>query len=261
MLQRAAQLVERSRHLAAGDPHPGGCSRSIRMPVQVVARQRLLDPQHPVLRAARSITARAACGPRPGAMSPGIRHHWLRSTMISSASPTAARIAATTATPSSIRSRAIRILSAWKPSSTSPCASSARCAGVTQFAERGVDRQAIHGATEQRRHRVTARLPDQVPQRRLERPVAAGVKRDRLQRACVGGQRQRVAIDEQMLERLKAVHRVAAADPGEALVGLHAHDRGVEPGPRLRVPGGVEGGIKRQAEPLYPYGGDLHEPP
>ena len=42
------------------------------------------------------------------------------------------------------------------------------------------------------------RLPEQVPQRRLERPVAPGVKRDRLQRPRVPGDGERVPAHEQM---------------------------------------------------------------
>ena len=49
--------------------------------------------------------------------------------MMSRASPTASRIAATTAMPSGMRSRAMRTFTARKPSETSARASSARCVG------------------------------------------------------------------------------------------------------------------------------------
>ena len=49
-------------------------------------------------------------------------------------------------------------------------------AGRPQLAPRGVGGHPSRGAAEQRRHRPPARLADQVPQRRLQRPVAPGVE-------------------------------------------------------------------------------------
>ena len=57
-----------------------------------------------------------------------------------------------------------------------------------------------------------------------------------------GGERQGVTADEQVLERLEPVHRVTAGDARDALVGVDAHERRIEPGPGIRVPGRVEGG-------------------
>ena len=73
-------------------------------------------------------------------------------------------------------------------------------------------------------------------------------------------QQQRVAADEQVLELLEAGHRVAGADPGQALVGFDADDRRVELAPRIGVPGGVEGRVEWQPQPLHPDRGDPHEP-
>ena len=116
-----------ARHLAAGDPH-ARCSRAAPACRRILAGERLLHPQHAL--GAQRARPRAAHPPARGPLDvAGIRHHWLRSTRISSASPTAARTAATTAIPSSIRSRAIRTLTARKPCRTSSCASSARRAG------------------------------------------------------------------------------------------------------------------------------------
>ena len=111
-----------------------------------------------------------------------------------------------------------------------------------QLAEGGVHREPVDRAAEQRGHRRVERVSGQIPQRRLQGPVAAGVKRDRLQGAGVGGERQGVTADEQVLERLEPVHRVAAGDARDALVGVDAHERRIEPGPGIRVPGRVEGG-------------------
>ena len=69
-----------------------------------------------------------------------------------------------------------------------------------------------------------------------------------------------VGPDEQVLELLEADHRVAAADPGQPVVGLHAHDRGVERAARHRIPGGVERRVEREPQALRRDRGDLHRP-
>ena len=102
---------------------------------------------------------------------------------------------------------------------------------------RGVGRDAVRRAAEQGRDRQSGDLAEQVPQGRLERPVAAGVEVDGLEDAHVAGDGERVLADEQMLERLEPVHRVARPDAGHALVGLDPDDGRRErpcagPGPR-----------------------------
>ena len=114
--------------------------------------------------------------------------------------------------------------------------------GRSELAERGVGGDALAGAAEQGRDRDAERLPGEVPQCRLQWPVPAGMERDRLQRPRVLGEGERIAADEQMRELLKAGHRVAAGDTGQAIVGADAHKRGVEALPGGRIPGGVEGG-------------------
>ena len=94
-----------------------------------------------------------------------------------------------------------------------------------QHPARGVGRDAVGGPAEQRRDGQPGDLADDVPQGRLERPVPAGVEVDRLEDPDVAGDRQRVLADEQVLERLEPVHRVARADPDDALVGLDPDDR------------------------------------
>ena len=113
-------------------------------------------------------------------------------------------------------------------------------------------------ATEQRRDREPGDLAEDVPQRGLERPVPSGVEVDRLEDADVARDRQRVLADEQVLERLEAVHRVARADAHDALVGLDADDRGGERAARDRVPGGREGRVQGHDEPAQADGGDAH---
>ena len=60
---------------------------------------------------------------------------------------------------------------------------------------------------------------------------------DRLEDADVAGDGQRILADEQVLEGLEAVHRVARADAHDALVGLDADDRRREARAGDRVPG------------------------
>ena len=113
-------------------------------------------------------------------------------------------------------------------------------------------------AAEERRDRDSGDLADDVPQRDLDRPVATGVEVDRLEDADVAGDRQRIAADEQVLEGLEAVHRVARSDADDALVGLDPDDRRRERAPRDRVPGGRERRVERQDETVEADGGDTH---
>ena len=121
----------------------------------------------------------------------------------------------------------------------------------SQRPPRGVGRQRLAGAAEQARHGLTARLPDQVPQRCFERPVT-GRRRTRSSRACGrAADRPRIGADEEVSELLESGHRVPPLPirdhPG---VGLDADDRRVERPPRHRVPRGVEGRIQRQPQPV-----------
>ena len=170
-------------------------------------------------------------------MSPAIRQPWLRSTMMAIESPTAARVAATAASPSSRRRGSMRIFSARKPSSRRRSADSARSpAGQQHRRTRRRPGWPSERAAEQRRDRQPGDLADDVPEGHLERPVAAGVEVDRLERPDVPRDGQRVLADEQVLERLEAVHRVARPDADDALVGLDPHDRDREASSAARDP-------------------------
>ena len=79
--------------------------------------------------ASSSATRRAPTTSSDGLVSPGIRHAALRSTMRSSVSPTASRVARTAASPSSTACRSIRIFIARKPAARIASADSARSAG------------------------------------------------------------------------------------------------------------------------------------
>ena len=72
------------------------------------------------------------------------------------------------------------------------------------------------------------------------------------------GDVQRVGADEQVDERVEAVHRVARADADDPLVGLDPHDRGREAAARDGVPGGREGRVQREHQAVQPDRGDAH---
>ena len=86
-----------------------------------------------------------------------------------------------------------------------------------------------------------------------------GVEIDRLERPDVPGDRQRILTDEQVLERLEPVHRVARSDADDALVGLDPDDRDRERRPRHGVPRRGERRVQRDAQALQPDRGDPHE--
>src|SRR5215472_2732485 len=174
-----------------------------------------------------STVRRAEAGSSAGSMSPGIRQAWLRSTMMSIESPTASRTARTVATPTARSSLTNRILSARNPCSRSASADSARA--------------------------------DDVPEGRLEWPVAAGVEADGIQAPNVAGDLERIFTEEEPRVRLEAVHGVARAQSHQALVGLDANDRGVEARAGNRVPRGPERRIQRQPQALELDLCDLHD--
>jgi len=118
--------------------------------------------------------------------------------------------------------------------------------------------QGEHDELLRKRLLMSGDLADDVPQGDLERPVAARVEVDRLERPDMPGDGQRILPDEQVLERLEAVHRVARADPDDALVGLDPHDRGGERAARLRVPRGVERRVQWDDQAIEADGGDAH---
>ena len=180
--------------------------------------------------------------------------------MMAIVSPTASRVARTAATPSSSRRGSTRIFSARYPSSRIARARSARSPAGTQRSARGIGGDPIQGAPEKRRDRQPGDLARDVPERDLEGPVPPGVEVDRLEGPDVARDREWVLPEEQVLEGLEAVHRVARPDAGDALVGLDPDDRDRERGPRVGVPGCRERRIERHAEPIDADRRDLHAP-
>jgi hypothetical protein len=69
---------------------------------------------------------------------------------------------------------------------------------------------------------------------------------------------ERILTDEQVLERLEAVHRVARADADDPLIGLDADDGDRELGAWDRIPGSRERRVERNAEALETDGADPH---
>ena len=85
-----------------------------------------------------------------------------------------------------------------------------------------------------------------------------GMEIDRLEDADVARDSERILADEQVLEGFEAVHRVAGPDADDAGVGLDADDRGREPSPGNRVPGGRKGRVERRIRRSRRIGTDTH---
>ena len=66
-----------------------------------------------------------------------------------------------------------------------------------------------------------------------------------------------VLADEEMFVAREAQHGVAGADTGQAGIGVHPDDRGLEGAAGLRVPAGVERRVERQAVVRDLDAGDL----
>ena len=178
--------------------------------------------------------------------------------MMAIVSPTAARVAATAARPSSSSRGSSRILTARKPSSRMRRTDSARADAGRRTAARGVGRDRLDRTAEEGGHRHACDLAGDVPEGDLEGPVAPGVEVDGLQRPHVASDGQRILPDEEVLEGLEAVHRVARPDAHHALVGLDPHERDREARPWHGIPGGREGRFERDPQALDVDGADLH---
>src|SRR5262249_38681995 len=132
------------------------------------------------------------------------------------------------------------------------------CRGRYDFTARGIGRHAVQRSPEQDRDRLAGGLADDVPERRLEGPVAPGMECDGVQAPNVARDLKRISADEELRVWLEAVHRVAGAKSHQALVGLDTNDGGVEAGPGNRVPGGPERRVEGQPQPLELDPRDLH---
>ena len=178
--------------------------------------------------------------------------------MIAIVSPTARRVAATAAIPSSSRARVHPDLQGPEALLAKTQRGLRASCRRQQRPARRVGGDAVRRASEHRRDRHALDLAGDVPERDLERPVPPGVEVDRLEDANVAGDRERVLADEQVLEGREPVHRVARADAHDALVGLDADDRRRERSSRNGIPGRVERRIERLDEAIEPDRGDLH---
>ena len=170
--------------------------------------------------------------------------------MIAIESPTAARVAADRGEPVVEAARIDPDLERQEPLVAEPQGGFGARRRRQQHPARSVGGDAVGGPAEQRRDRQPGDLAEEVPQGRLERPVPAGVEVDRLEDAHVAGDRQGILADEQVLEGLEAVHRVAGPDARHALVRLDPHDGRRERPARHRIPCRREGRIERQDQPL-----------
>ena len=84
---------------------------------------------------------------------------------------------------------------------------------------------------------------------------------DGLDHLDVTGDLARIPAEEQVLVGGEAVHGVARAVAGDALVGLDPDQGGVEVTARHRVPGSQERRVQWQPHPVQADSGDLHSVP
>ena len=180
--------------------------------------------------------------------------------MMSIESPTAARVALTAARPSSSRRGVDPDLQGPEAFLAQPERRFGPFRRWEQHPARRVCGDRVRRPAEELGDGLPGDLATDVPERRLERPVSAGVEIDRLEDADMAIDGERVLADEQMLERLEPVHRVTRADADDAFVGLDPDDRHRELGPRHGVPGRGERRVERDAEALETDGADPHHP-
>ena len=252
-------LGEGARHLAARDADPEAGSAQPRQPAQVGAGQRLLHPQHvqlgqpgrdPPRRGRVQRRARVARHP-PALVQVDHDRHGVTDRLARGGDRGQAVVEAARVDPD---------LEGAEPFVAEPERRRRPLVGRQEHPARGVGRDPVAGPAEERRHREAGDLAGDVPQGRLEGPIAAGVEVDGLERADVPGDGQRVLADEQVLEGLEPVHGVAGADPDHALVGLDPDDRDREDGPWHRVPGRREWRVERDPQPVEPDRRDTHRP-
>ena len=221
------QLGERAGHLAPRDADPGPGRPERRQAGQVRAGQRLLEPQDVVLgeldgdlaRGDRIERGRRVAGHPPALVEVDHDRHRIGDRVPCRRDGREPLLEPARIDPDLERREAL-------------VAEAERGLGASRRGEqhpaRGVRRDPRGRATEQGRDGHARDLARDVPQCSLERPVATRMEIDGLEDLDLVGDRQRIGADEQVDERVEAVHRVARADADDPLVGLDPHDRGRE---------------------------------
>ena len=195
-----------------------------------------------------------------GVTSPGIRHPWFASTMISRSAPTASRTA-------SITGRSTRQSCEWSRSFKAPTPASTQVDGALrallrrdELARRRIGADALALASKEAPQRVLVRAPTEVPDRDLQDPVAAVMEVDGLEDP-VDVRVLGVGADEQALQQRLIRKGVAARVALDALVGAHDHDRRVLMRARHGIPRGRERRVERVAVDPRLDRGDSHQSP
>ena len=257
-LDGGEQFAERPGHLAAGDAHAGRRRAQSGQTAQVRAGERLLEPQDVVLgeldgdrpRRDRVDRRRRVAGHPPALVEVDHDRHRIADRVPGRGDGGQALLEPSGIDPDLERARTPPRAGAAPIRRAPPAAAASRTRRRPGCPSVAPPKSVATGQP--------GDLADDVPQRDLERPVAAGVEVDRLEDADVTGDRQRIAADEQVLEGLEAVHRVARSDADDALVGLDPDDRRRERAARDRVPGGRERRVERQDETVQSDAGDTH---
>ena len=133
-------------------------------------------------------------------------------------------------------------------------------ARLDQLPGRGVGEQSLGASAEEPPERLPGRLADEVPDRDFERPGAAAVEVDGLAELPDHLGSKRIQPGDEPPEQLCIGHGVAAGPAAQALVGVNADERRVDPLARHGVPGGAEGRIEREGVAPDLDARDFHVP-
>ena len=234
LLDQVAELIQLARHLAAGDPDVHGVAQPPHA-LAVAAMQRLL---HPVDAQQLQLAGdRNGVLQRPGRVgvlrqAPALVaiHHQLHAVADAGAHrlerlDVVAPIAALEPD-----------LQRGEPGGPIALRRVGHRRGIAQRAGRGVGADLVAQPAQQLPARLAGRLAREIPQREVERPAAAVMELQVVERAVMPLDRQRILADEQVLVPGEAEHEVARADAGDALVGVDPHDGRSPSGGAARCP-------------------------
>ncbi|BBJ38178.1 hypothetical protein SSPO_008960 [Streptomyces antimycoticus] len=244
-------------HLAGGDAHPGVLGPQALEARQVAVGQRLLDPEHVELGQPRDGLA----GPGEVGGARGVARHAprlvevhhdleVRAQFLAYGADRGDPLVHPVAVDADLHRAEARFADLQRGGDT--------LLGRLELTAGGVGGQLLGRVAEQLGHRAAVDLADDVPQRRLQRPVVGAVEVGGLDGLDVPGDVERVLADEQVLVGVEAVHQITGADTGDPLVGVDADDRRVEVAPWLGVPRGPERRVQLQAQPVQGDIRDLH---
>ena len=249
-----------SHHLAGRDAQ--GCAPAEqRVAVEVVGRQRLLEPVD-----AERARARVRTRPQPGesqrgVRSPAIRQPWFASTMISSEEPTARRTSSTTSTSSRQRSARNRSLTARTPRFRSSRTRRARSSAATSSPDDAYASRRSARPPSRRQSGSPSALPTRSQTATSTVHGLPPWKSTVSQSSRTTSVRNGSTPARSALELGGVRKGVPARVPRQPLVRPYGHERRLDLLARHRVPGRPERRVEREGIAPCLDGRDLHEPP